>query len=177
MASWHVCQLVLGFMALTCCSSISMLCWWKVCLYRTSQQFILVPLLHGVNNYSVSSAVPYSCLLFSMCNACAEIRLFFLMYRVCSLCLVAIELSDCPTYQLLQALHLSLYIPLEFVPVLAILSVSCWCIVFAARRATFKLECLKRLVIFRISGLWYVNVTHFLGCCIVVVGSFCFFVY
>jgi len=47
------------------------------------------------------------------------------MYRVCSLCLVAIDLPDCPTYELLQMLHLSLYIPLEFVLVLIILSVSC----------------------------------------------------
>jgi len=47
------------------------------------------------------------------------------MYRVCSLCLVAIDLPDCPTYELLQVLHLSLYIPLEFVLVLTILSVSC----------------------------------------------------
>jgi len=38
-------------------------------MYSVSQQFILVPLLYGFNNSSVSSAVPYSCLLFSMCNA------------------------------------------------------------------------------------------------------------
>ena len=83
------------------------------------------PFLHGFNNYNVSSAVPYSFLLFSMCNAYAEIVLLFLIYRVCSLCLVAIDLSDCPTYELLQVFHLSLYIPLEFVLVLTILSVSC----------------------------------------------------
>jgi putative component of membrane protein insertase Oxa1/YidC/SpoIIIJ protein YidD len=45
----------------------------------TSQQFILIPLLHGFNNSSVSSAVPYSCLLFSMCSAYAEIGLLVLM--------------------------------------------------------------------------------------------------
>jgi hypothetical protein len=54
-----------------------------------------------------------------------------------------------------------IYIPLEFVLVLTILSVSCWCVMFVACRAIFKLECLKRLVIFRISGLWYENGTHF----------------
>jgi hypothetical protein len=52
--------------------------------------------------------------------------------------------------------------------------VSCWCIFFVARRATFKLEYLKRLVIFRISGLWYENVTHFLVCSVFVVVSFCY---
>ena len=111
---------------------------------RASKHFIFVPLLHGFNNPSVSSAVAYSCLLFSMCNAYAEMGLLVLMYRVCSLCLVATDLPDCPTYEFLQVLHLSLYMPLEFVLVLIILSVSCWCIVFVA----FKLVCLKRLVIF-----------------------------
>jgi len=88
-----------------------------------------------------------------MCNAYADIWLLVLMYRVCSLCLVAIYLPVCPTYELLQVLHLSLYIPPEFVLVLIILSVICRCILFVARRAIFKLECLKRLVIFRIRGL------------------------
>ena len=60
-----------------------------------------------------------------MCNAYAEIGLLVLMYRVRSLCLVAIGLPDCPTYELLQVSHLSLYIPLELVLVLTILSVSC----------------------------------------------------
>ena len=97
----------------------------KGCTLTTSQQFILVPLLHGFTNSSVSSAVPFSCLLFSMCSAYAKIGLLVLMYRVCSLYLVAIDRPDCPTYYLLQVLHLSLYIPLEFVLVLTILSGSC----------------------------------------------------
>jgi len=111
----------------------------------------------------------------SICSAYAEIGLLVLIYCVCSLCLVAIDLPDWPTYELLQVLHLSLYIPLEFVLVLTILSVSCWCIVFVARRAIFKLVCLKRLVIFHISGLWYEKVTHFMFYCAVVVGGVCFF--
>ena len=78
---------------------------------------------------------------------------YWFLSTVFSLCLVVIELSDCPTHALLQVLHLSLYIPLEFVLVLTNLSVSCRCIVFVARRAIFKLECLKILFIFRISGL------------------------
>jgi hypothetical protein len=72
---------------------------------------------------------------------------------VCSLCLVFIDLPDCPTYALLQVLHLSLYVPLEFVLVWTVLSVSCQCIEFVARRAVFKLDFLKKLVIFRISGM------------------------
>jgi predicted RND superfamily exporter protein len=77
-------------------------------MWRASQQFILVPLLQAFNNSSVSSAVPYLCLLFSTFNAYAEIGLLVLMYRVCSLCLVVIYLPDCPTYELLQVLYLSL---------------------------------------------------------------------
>jgi hypothetical protein len=51
--------------------------------------------------------------------------LLVLIYGVCSLCLVTIYPPDCPTYELLQVLHLSLYIPLEFVLVLTVLSVIC----------------------------------------------------
>jgi hypothetical protein len=79
-------------------SSISMLRWLKACIYRASQQFIFVTLLHGFNNSSVSSAVPYSCLLFSMCNTYAEIGLLVFMYLLCSLCCGVIYLPDCPTY-------------------------------------------------------------------------------
>jgi len=60
-----------------------------------------------------------------MCNAYAEIGLLVLMFRVCSICLVVIDLPNCPTYEILRVLHLSLYIPLECVLVLTILSVSC----------------------------------------------------
>jgi len=69
--------------------------------------------------------MPYSCLLLSMCNAYAEIGLLVFLYHVCSVCLIIIDLPDCPTYELLQVLRLSLYIPLEFVLILVILSVSC----------------------------------------------------
>jgi len=44
-----------------------------------------------------------------------------------------------------------------------------------ARRAIFNFDCLKKLVIFRISGLWYENITHVLSCCVIVVGSFVLF--
>jgi hypothetical protein len=52
--------------------------------------------LNGFNNSSVSSAVPYSCVL--VCNAYAEIGLL-VMYPVCSLFLVSTDLSDCPRYE------------------------------------------------------------------------------
>jgi hypothetical protein len=51
-----------------------------------SQQFIFVPLLLVFNIPVVSSAFPYSCLLFKICNAYAEIGLFVLIYPVCSRC-------------------------------------------------------------------------------------------
>jgi len=79
---------------------------------------------------------------------------------------------DCPMYALLQDLHLSLYIPLGFT--LVGFSVNCWYVVFVARRAMYRLVCLKWLVTFLINGLWYVKVTHFLFCCVVVVSCFCF---
>jgi hypothetical protein len=79
---------------------------------KVSQQLILLPFWHGLSNSRVCSAVPYSCLLFSMCRAYAEIGLLVLMYLVCSLYLMVINLPDCPTYTLLQVLHFSLYIPL-----------------------------------------------------------------
>jgi len=90
---------------------------------------------------------------------------------VCSFCLTLIDQPDCPMYALLQFIHLSLYIPLGFM--LVGFSVNCWCVVLVARRAMFRLVCLKRLVTFLINGLWYVRVTHFLFCCVVVISCFC----
>ena len=48
-------------------------------MYRASQQFIFVPLLHGFNNPDVFSAISYSSLLCSRYNAYAEIGLLVLM--------------------------------------------------------------------------------------------------
>ena len=50
-----------------------------------SQQFIRVPLSHSFSNCIVLLALPYSCLLFKMCEAYAEVGLFVLMYLICSL--------------------------------------------------------------------------------------------
>ena len=54
---------------------------------------------------------PCSCLLFNMCKAQAKTGLFVFMYLVCSLCLTLNDLPVCPTYELLQVLHFSVYIP------------------------------------------------------------------
>jgi len=66
-------------------------------MYMFSQWFIFIHYLHGGISFSVSFAVPYSCLLFSMCLAYAETGFLVLMYRIYSLCLVAMGLPDCPT--------------------------------------------------------------------------------
>jgi hypothetical protein len=95
--------------------------------------------------------MPYSCLLFNTCSAYAEVGLLVLIYSMCSLCLIVIDLPDCPIYALLQVLHLSWNIPLGFV--LISLSISCWYIMFVVQKAMFKLLCLKGLVTFHINGL------------------------
>jgi hypothetical protein len=63
------------------------------------------------------------------------------MYRTCSLCLTAMELSECPMYALLQLLHFSSYIPLGLFWVG--FSFNCWYVVFVARRAILRLDYLK----------------------------------
>ena len=65
-----------------------------------------------------------------MCKAYAVTGLFILMYFVCSLCCTRIEDLVWPTYELLQVLHFSLYIPLEFILFYGILLLSCLYIVF-----------------------------------------------
>jgi hypothetical protein len=47
-------------------------CWRYICTYIFSQWFIFILFLHGWISFSVSFAVPYSCLLFSMCVAHSE---------------------------------------------------------------------------------------------------------
>ena len=74
------------------------------------------------------SEFPYLCLLYNMCKTYAETGLFVLVYLVCSLCLI--DLPFWPTYELLQVLHFSLYIPLEFLLFCGIVSLSCLYIVF-----------------------------------------------
>ena len=66
-------------------------------MYMFSQWFIFLPFLHGCIGFRVSFAVPYSCMLFSICVARAEAGLLVLMYLICSLCLNVMGLPDCPT--------------------------------------------------------------------------------
>jgi hypothetical protein len=68
-----------GLVSLTCCSEINVLRLWCRCMYSASQQFILVPFVHGFNNFNVSSTGPNSCLLSSMGIAYAEVGLLCLM--------------------------------------------------------------------------------------------------
>ena len=131
--------------------------------------------------YCMVSIIPVfhlQCHIHVYCLVCVVHMLTLDYWFLCivhSLCPIAVDLPKFPTNEVLHVLHLSMYIPLEFVLVLAILSVSHWCIVFVACRAVFKLECLKKIVISHISGPWYVNVTHFFAFCVVVVGRFLFF--
>jgi len=46
----------------------------------------------------VWSMFPYSCLLFKICIAYADIGLFVLMYLVCSQCHIHIDLPVRPTF-------------------------------------------------------------------------------
>jgi hypothetical protein len=80
-----------------------------------SQQFIFIPLLHVFSNSTILFAFPYSGLLFKICSAYAEIGLFVLMYVVCSRCHIPIDLPVCLTYELLQVLHISQYMPVEII--------------------------------------------------------------
>src|SRR5215475_16031781 len=107
--------------------------------------------MHGLISLSVLSAVPYSCLLFKICTAYADAGWLLLMYRICSLCLVAIGQPDCPTYLSPQVLHIISYIPLGFS--LLVLCVSCLYIVFRALKAMLISVFLNRLVILLTSGL------------------------
>ena len=48
-------------------------------MYKVSQQFIRVPLLHGFSSSNVSAEVPYSCLLFNICRAFVDVGLLVRM--------------------------------------------------------------------------------------------------
>jgi hypothetical protein len=132
-------------------------------MYKFSQ-FIFCPFLHGCISFRVFFAVPYSCLLFKICAAYAEVVLLDLMCRICSLCLVVMGLPDCPTYFLLHVLHFISYIPLGFL--FCVFSANCWYIVFVALNAMRISVLLNKLVTLHIIGLWYVNVTHCFCICL-----------
>ena len=64
---------------------------------------------------------------------------------------MVMDVPDCLIYALLQVLHFNLYTPLALF--WAGLSVNCWYVVFVARKAILRLDCLKSLVTFLINGL------------------------
>jgi len=68
-----------GFGSFTCCSVISRSCWRYIWMYWFSQLFIFCPFLHGCISLRVFSAVPYSCLLFKICAAYADVVLLDLI--------------------------------------------------------------------------------------------------
>ena len=143
-------RLYSGLCSCTCCSVISLPCCWYICMYKFSQLFMRWPFLQGCINLSVSCAVPYSCPLFNICVAYAEVLLLVLMYRICSLYLV-ISLSDCPTYFCLHVLHVISYIPLGLL--LCFLFVNCWYMVLVVLNAICFCVFLNRFVTLRINGL------------------------
>jgi len=64
--------------------------------------------------------------------------LLVLIHLIRSLCLIFIDLPDCPTYTLLYVLHFNLYIPLGFL--LVGFSVNCCCMVLVVLNAMFGLD-------------------------------------
>jgi len=103
-------------------------------MHRFSQQFI-------VYFYDMS-------LLFATCFPLSRNRVYFvgcawqcglfvLMYLICSLCLMSMDLPDCPTYALLHVLNFSLYVPFGFL--LFCFLYNCCCKVLVTLNATFKL--------------------------------------
>ena len=64
------------------------------------------------SNVIVSSMVPYSCLLFNICRAYADLGSLYFVYLVCSWCLALRFLLVCPTYAFLHVLQVNVYIPL-----------------------------------------------------------------
>jgi len=109
-------------------------------------------LLHVFSNCIVYSKFPYSCIFLRTCNAYAEIGLFVLIYLICSLCLVSIDLPVWPTYALSHILHCNLYIPLEFILFCGVLHNWLY-IVLHIRKDMFKSVLLNKLVILCMSKL------------------------
>jgi hypothetical protein len=109
-------------------------------------------LLHAFNNCVVYSKFPHSCIFLRMCNA-YEIGLLVLIYLICSLCLISINLPLWPTYALLHILHCNLYIPLEFILFCGVLLHNWLHIVLHIQKDMFKSVLLNKLVILCLSEL------------------------
>jgi hypothetical protein len=76
-------------------------------LRKNSNGIINRVFLMGFTSSIISSIVPYSCLLFKMCNAKVDCGLLLLMYRVCSWYLCFRSLLVCPMYLCLHVLQVS----------------------------------------------------------------------
>jgi hypothetical protein len=109
-------------------------------------------MLHDFSVCMLWPAFPYSYLLFSVCNLYAEIRLFVLMYLVCSRCRIPIELPVWPTCDLMHVLHFNLYMPLQFILFSGILS-RIWLYNMLIRKAILNLVLLNKLGTLCTSGL------------------------
>jgi len=85
-------------MSLTCCSVISTLSWWNICICRVSEQFIRVLLRNVFSSCSVSSIVLCSCLV-----GCALHRLLFVSYVYRSSGLSDICFITCIAFQFIYS--------------------------------------------------------------------------
>src|SRR5215469_13878330 len=118
----------------------------------------------GFSSVIVSTVVPYSCMLSSMCCAYADCGSLFLTYLRCSRHLIVRSRLVCPMYALLHVLHVILYTPLLFRSCVVLgcrVLVLCFN-VFVGLYAILMSVSLKRFVIVLTFGLWYVNIAHFL---------------
>ena len=107
------------------------------------------------------------------CCANFDVWLFVLNAYLCSLNLIVKFLPVWPTYALLHAGHVSLYIPESvYFSFVCCLCSSLFPIVFLVRKAILILVRLKMFVINVVSFPMYVNVAHF--CFSLDFGSVCF---
>ena len=134
----------------------------------------MFPLLYDFTGCTVSSAFPYSCLLFRMFNAYAETGLFVFMYLVFSRCHIPIELPVWPACDSIHVLHFNLYIPLEFISFSGIFSRIWLYNVLLIRKAILNLVFLNKLETLCTSVLGNLKVTNFFCCCLCVGATFFF---
>ena len=101
-----------GLYSFEICSGISSLFLCSICMYICSVGSNSDCLLTPLRSVMVSIMFPYSCLLLRMCSTYEDRGSLFLMYLVCSWCLVFRLRFVCPTYALWHDLHMILYMPL-----------------------------------------------------------------
>jgi len=99
-----------------------------------------------------------------MCRAYAEFGLLFLMYLICSWCLVLRFLLVCPTYAFWHVLQFIVYMPLLSYSgvVCGVFGLRNFSVVVAGLKAMLIFVFLNRFVIALILGLWYVKIAHLL---------------